>query len=509
MSCPCTGIASNHHILTLMATAYTTAQIVSNMGTSSQEQKWAAATILDSLNRSIFAKLMAGNAGGRALATISTLKDLRGTTHNFYVEAGLGGPGEQGAGADRTAGGENIKGAMFSLTFGNHHKSVILNRVSAAQTVVGKDADTRVRAKLAPWFARERESATEAEIIRACTAAGAPNIVYANSGATSIEQLRSSHYADSALFRRIGGRLADNMAKPFAVGREGSQEVHKYVILAPNRGLDELSNDNNWQTLMAQAGARGSGNYLFSGIVPDWNGSTVLPWTVQVDSANGPQGCFAQPMAFIGVALDFTQTTARTITGGGSAAAAALTDHLYYRFFPGAAFSSHEVTKITQETSEVKYALIQDKTTGKFGMFSYQVTNGNTITGVEHLGATDSGARKQTLGNVTYDSGVWAGKHTQSFAVGSKVVPCNSYGQPYVRLYGLGMDAMMHGFGSVMGGSGAGKITINNNDNMQAIFQPGFEEQWGITTQVNANSLPTGLVMAYAAYNLDGMPQIE
>jgi len=492
-----------------MATAFTTAQIVSNMGTSSQEQQWAAGTILDSLARSIFFKLMAGNAGGRAIATVSSLKNLQGVTKNFYVEAGLGGPGEQGAGADRTTGGENIKGAMFALTFGNHHKSVILNRISAAQTVVGRDADTRVRAKLAPWFARERESTTEAEILRACNAAGASNIVYANSAATSIEGLRSSHYADSALFRRMAGRLADNQAKPFAVGKSGAQEVKRFVILAPERGLDELSNDNNWQTIMAQAGDRGAGNYLYSGIVPSWNGSTVLPWTVEVDSANGPQGCFAQPMAFLGEALDFTQTTARTVKGGASAAAAALTDHLYFRFFPGAAFTSHEVTKITQETSDTKYALIQDKTTGKFGMISYTTTNGNTITGVSHLGATTSGARLATLGNVTYDSGVWAGKHTQSFAIGSKVVPCNSYGQPFVRLWGLGQDAMMHGFGAVMGGTGAGKITINNNDNMQAIFQPGFEEQWGITTNVNANSLPTGVVMAYAAYNLDGMPQIE
>jgi len=71
------------------------------------------------------------------------------------------------------------------------------------------------------------------------------------------------------------------------------------------------------------------------------------------------------------------------------------------------------------------------------------------------------------------------------------------------------MDAMMHGFGGVMGGSGAGKLTENKNDDMQRFFQPGFEEQWGITSYKNANSLPTGLVMAYAAYNLDGMPTIE
>jgi hypothetical protein len=492
-----------------MATPLTTAEVIVAMGADSQEKQWAAAVILDGLSKSIFSKLMSGTAGGRAIATVSTLKDLQGQYKKFYVEAGLGGPGEQGAGTTRATGGENLKGNLFELFFGNHHKSVILNRVTAAQTVLGKNADTRARAKLAPWFMRERESATEAEILKACNAAGSPNIVYANAGATSIEDLRSAHYADSALFRRIGGRLADNQAKPFAVAKEGAQDIKRYVILAPERGLDELSNDPNWQTLMAQAGMRGTGNFLFSGAVPSWNGSTVLPWTVEVDSANGPQGCFAQPMMFTGAVLDFAQTTARTITGGGSAAAAALTDHLYARFFPGAAFSSHEDTKIAQETSLTKYGLIQDKTTGKFGMFSYTTTNGNTITGVEHLGASDSGARQLQVGNVTYDTGVWAGKHTTDFAIGSKVVPCNSYGQPFVRLYGLGMDCMMHGFGGVMGGSGAGKITENKNDDMQRYFQPGFEEQWGITTYKNANNLPTGMVMAYAAYNLDGMPQIE
>ncbi|MEZ5386467.1 MAG: DUF4043 family protein [Prosthecobacter sp.] len=493
-----------------MATPSTTAEVIVALGADSQEKQWAAAVILDGLAKSIFSKLMSGSAGGRAIATVSTLKNLQGQYKKFYVEAGLGGPGEQGAGATRATGGENLKGNLFELFFGNHHKSVILNRVVAAQTVIGKNADTRARAKLAPWFMRERESATEAEIIKATTAAGASNIVYASSSATSIEGLRSAHYADSALFRRIGGRLADNQAKPFAVAMEGAQELKRYVILAPERGLDELSNDPNWQTLMAQAGMRGKGNYLFSGAIPSWNGSTVLPWTVETDSSNGPQGCFAQPMAFLGAALDFsTDASALTITGGGSAAAAALTDHLYYRFFPGAAFSSHEDTKIAQETGTTKYALLQDATTGLFGMISYTITNGNTITAVKHLGATTGTHRAATVGNVTYNTGVWAGKHTTSFAIGSKVVPCNSYGQPFIRLYGLGMDSMMHGFGGVMGGSGAGKLTENKNDDMQRYFQPGFEEQWGITTYKNANGRPDGLVMAYAAYNLDGMPQIE
>ena len=492
-----------------MATPSTTAEVIIAMGADSQEKQWAAAVILDGLAKSIFGKLMSGTAGGRAIATVSTLKDLNGQYKKFYVEAGLGGPGEQGAGTTRATGGENLKGNLFELFFGNHHKSVILNRITAAQTVLGKNADTRARAKLAPWFMRERESATEAEILKATNAAGASNIIYANSQATSIEGLRSAHYADSALFRRIGGMLADNQAKPFAVAKDGAHEINRYTILVPSRGLDELSNDQNWQLLMAQAGARGAGNYLFTGHVPDWNGSVVLPWTVEVDSADGPQGCFAMPQAFTGAALDLSQTSARTVTGGGSAAAAAKTDHLYYRFFPGAAFSSHEDTKIAQETGDTKYLLIKDKTTGKFGMISYTTTNGNTVTGVEHLGASDSSARKLTLGNVTYDTGVWAGRHTTTFAIGSKVVPCNSYGQPFVRLYGLGMDAMMHGFGGVMGGSGAGKLTENKNDDMQRFFQPGFEEQWGITSYKNANSLPTGLVMAYAAYNLDGMPTIE
>ena len=124
--------------------------------------------------------------------------------------------------------------------------------------------------------------------------------------------------------------------------------------------------------------------YLFTGEVPSWNGSTVLPWDIVNNSANAPQGSMCMPVAYTGVVLDFSQTTARTVTGGGSAAAAALTDHLYFRGFPGAAFTSHEVQKIAQETSNTKYALIQDSATGKFGMISYTTTNGNTITGVEH-----------------------------------------------------------------------------------------------------------------------------
>ncbi len=493
-----------------MATPLTTAQVVLALGARSQEEKWAAEIILNSLGMSVFAKLLAGNAGGRAIATVSQLKNIRGQRITFGVEAGLGGPGEQGAAATRATGGENLKSSLFTLFFGNHHKSVVINNVTMAQTIIGTgSADARARSKLAPWFSREREWATEAEVIRATTTKANRCVIYANPQATSIEGLRSAHTPDSALFRRMGGRLADNMAEPFAVAKHGAQEVRKYVIITPDRALDDQANDPQWQTLLAQAGARGTGNYLFSGEVPSWNGSTILPWTIQNNSANGPQGAMAMPMAFLGEALDFTATSVRTVKGGGSAAAAALTDHLYFRGFESVEFSSHEDVKIAAVTDTDRYVLIQDAATNKFGMLKYRVSNGNTITGITHLGATSDTARQQTVGNVTYDTGVWAGLHTQSFAIGSKVVPCNSYGQPWCRLYGYGQDAMMHGFGSVTGSNGAGKRTINNNDDMQKFWQPGFEEQWGVTSYLDANDIPTGLLMAYAAYNLDGMPIIE
>lgn len=494
-----------------MATALTTAQVVAALGASSQMQKWSLQIIYDTFRKSVMAKLMAGNAGGRAIATVSSLKDIKGQTVNFTVRSGLGGPGEQGAAADRNSGGENLKHAMFSLTFGNHHKSVTFNNVTKEQTVIGTNIDADAQTLLSDWFYREREWATEAEIHRAVNASATALSrcrLFANTSATSVDDLRSAHTPDSAFFRRMARRLTDNQAQPFAVAKYGAQEVDRFVLITPNAALDDLANDATWQNLLANCGVRGSGNYLFTGEVPSWNGATVLPWDIVNNSANAPQGSMCMPVAYTGAALDFSQTTARTVTGGGSAAAAALTDHLYFRGFAGAAFSSHEVTKITQETSATKYALIQDASTGKFGMISYTTTNGNTITGVEHTGASDSGARVLTLGNVTYNSGVWAGKMTTSFAIGSKVVPCNSYGVPYCYLYGIGRDAMMHGFGSVNGG-GAGKRTVRNDDNMQAFSQIGFEEQWGISTRLDANAVPTGLVLGIAAYQLDGMPIIE
>ncbi len=48
---------------------------------------------------------------------------------------------------------------------------------------------------------------------------------------------------------------------------------------------------------------------------------------------------------------------------------------------------------------------------------------------------------------VTYDTGVWAGKHTSVHGLNSLVIPCNVKGVPLGRSFMLGRAAALRGYG--------------------------------------------------------------
>ena len=84
---------------------------------------------------------------------------------------------------------------------------------------------------------------------------------------------------------------------------------------------------------------------------------------------------------------------------------------------------------------------------GKIGMYSHTSVAGNTLTTVGRLGSAASGTRVTTLGDVVWDTGVWAGKHTDAHPVGASIVPCNEKGVPIGDTCILGAGAALRGYG--------------------------------------------------------------
>ena len=88
---------------------------------------------------------------------------------------------------------------------------------------------------------------------------------------------------------------------------------------------------------------------------------------------------------------------------------------------------------------------------GKIGMYSYTVGNtGNYITITGQLAAAASGIAVTTLGQVTWDTGVWVGRNTQTHPIGATIV-CgrNAKGVPLGSTIMMGQRAVIRGYGSM------------------------------------------------------------
>lgn len=495
--------------------APSTSTVVGNLGANSQEQAWTRNVVAGALGKNPYTRLSGGMLGGKPIMTHGEFRNLRGQTVNITVEAPLGGQGVQGSAATRAGLGENIKRYVFSVTMGNHWNGISQNNITAAQTIMGLGSfDLNVRDKLKPWFAQAHAWMTQAEL-RANAATNAARLRLWGGGRTSTAQLGGADTADQNLFRKISEKLTENQSMPFAVAKKNGQEIEKFIQLAPSKSLEDLHASGAWQTLLSQSATRGADNYLFTGEMPEWAGSVILPWQVQNTSADGPQGCFSAPVAYLGYTIAAGTGASFTVKGGGNNTAADLTTRLYFLFFPGAEFKMFEQTKIAAETS-TKYLLSRDITTGKFAFMSYTTTNGNTITGVGKLASVTTGANETTLGGIAFASGsvdgagtYWAGKlldmATEDLTMGSPIWPCNDKGQCFVDIEAMGQHAFTQGWGAI-DGVAMGRRTKNNDDDHQRFQEIGFEEQWGINGVKDANGLYSSIVQATVAWNPDGAP---
>lgn len=490
--------------------APTTAQIVASLGPNSQMQAWTRNVVTGHLGKNPYTRLSSGLMGGKPIMTHGEFRNLRGQTVNITTQAPLGGSGRQGAGQARSGNGENRKRRVFSVTMGNMWHGVSQNNVTAAQTVMGLgNFDIETRDALKPWFAERHAWTTEAEAFR-MSALNAPRLRLFGGSRISSADLTGADTADQNLLRRMTERLTNNMASPFAVAKKSGQEIEKFVTIAPSQMLQDLHETGAWQDLLAGSGLRGADNYLFTGEFPEWAGSCIIPWQVQLTTADGPQGSLSNPVAFLGKNIA-SGTAAFTVYGGGNSTAADLADRLYFLFFPGAEFKMFEQVKIAQETTDTKYVLGRDIVTGKFFFLSYTTTDGNTITGVKKLGSINAGTGGTTVGSIVWGSpGVWDGKlhdaTTTAITAGSPMWPCNAKGQCFGDLIGMGQHAFTQGWGSPDGETAMGKRTKNNDDDHQRFAEIGFEEQWGINGVQDANGLHNGIVRATVAWHPEGAP---
>lgn len=300
--------------------------------------------------------------------------------------------------------------------------------------------------QLGKWMGREKSARAGMTFV---LKGGAANLMYpgSNSSESTITSADGLSYND---ILAMGQALKPMGGKPCEIGTVRGNPVHKYCVVGTTPGLFSLKQDSDYKQILREAGPREKydANPLFEGGYMELDGHIIKEHNPIDPDGDAWSGSWFNAKAFLGEAIS-PGTTVFDIKGGGSFNST-LVD--YFRFFPNFAFEFTS-TDVYTPGSTVQYLLIVNPKNaatdpGKVGMYSYTTgNNGNKITIVNRLGSAASGARVTTLGSVTWDTGVWAGKHTDTHPVDATIILCNAKGVPIGDTVMFGAMAMLRGYG--------------------------------------------------------------
>lgn len=280
------------------------------------------------------------------------------------------------------------------------------------------------------------------------------NYIFAN-GKASADALVAADVLDydeivamNTQMKRLGG-------KPAIAGKmKNGMPIFRQCVVATTDALYSLELDSNYKQILREAGNRGEGNYIFQGGYTDVRGNIIKEYNPIDHDGEGAIGSPLNPKAELGEAIT-AANTAPTIKGGGNATAAAKTKVKYFKWFPNYAYTFQPDDILSVASSpDPFYILIVNPPDGsananKIGMYECTINNGNTLTVTKRLraAAASGTAAVTTIGDVTWDTGVWSGFHTDSHPAGATILLCNKKGQPIGRTLMLGAAAAMRGYG--------------------------------------------------------------
>lgn len=426
------------------------------MDPASVRKLWAAGAQAAEANADFF-QMMEGGTERALIWTQTDLSKGKGQEMTFTTESGFYNEPKMGEELFETdADFEKVDIASYNLKV-----DFVRNAVRSSERmeeVMGMRGEivSKFNVKLGDWLGRYK---TEQVFAATMLKINTENVMYANG-----KTLNTLSSADTLAWDEIitGGQAMKPLGGlPANIsGANSDQPIWSQAVIATEAALLSLKTDPDYKTALQNADVRGRGNTIFKGGYLPIDGHTVVPYNPIDHDGVGAVGSFLNPKAFLGVAVT-SGTTAFAVKGGGNATDAAKTSKLYFKYFPGYAYkfvdtgvysaSDFPGTDGTNYDGETKYFLICNTSgadAGKFGMYAYTTgNNGNQITVTARLAASASGIAATTVGAVTWDTGVWSGKHTDAHPIGSLIVPCNAKGVPIGDTLFLGQAFMLRGYG--------------------------------------------------------------
>ena len=346
------------------------------------------------------------------------------------------------------------------------------------------------------------------------------------------ESLRSADVISPSMIDVARETAKTYGAKPFKMSKaKAGYPLNNFLFVSPHPALTQFEETPQYLQAVNYAAERGPGNAIFTGEYPNWKGCVIYPHDTIDHDGYGPIGSAFAPKARLGNAIA-SGTAALTITGGGSATAAAVTPAPNY--FQG--FSDYDYQWVEGQTaapdSTNRYVLIYNfvdsgttnngtggtggapiTDVGLWGFYQYNTNNGNTLTtsayqatntesgtaGGGRLSATANGGggdtRHTKVGNVTFSNTVNCENHPS----GATIVETNSYGVPIGFSVMLGAEAVFRGYGKKP------MSPINNNQDYDFKHNNGYITMYGQTIFVDTDGNPKRYVLVEHAIQYAGM----
>ena len=398
-----------------------------------------------------------------------------GLKFRVTVRAGYYGPGKSGDALFQNSADfevDNISSYEIDADFLRDATS-ITQRTDEFMGMQGELASGQAE-ELGKWMGREKSARLAMNFV---LNGGPENLIYSN-GKNSQDSLKT---ADGFLYTDVlymGQALKPLGGQPCRVAKVRGTDVMKYLVVGVTPGLFSLKQDPEYQLILQSAAPREKWdeNPLFQGGYAELDGHSIREYNPIDHDGYGPVGSWFSPKAFLSTAVT-AGTAAFNVTGGGVLPnAASYTSIQYFRYFANYAFQFLPNQVYVPGTGQQYFLIVNPKNAaidpGKIGMYGYTTgNNGNLITINQRLSPVQNGpVALVTVGNVTWNTGVWAGLHTQNHPIGATIVQCNANGVPIGDTVMLGARAIIRGYGSM------------RNQRSQWLVDGGFETRKYITS---------------------------
>jgi N4-gp56 family major capsid protein len=388
-------------------------------------------------------KLLLGKEGQRRpFITKTDLTKGMGQRVEFTTLDNLGGAGVRGDNGPAGSEEELVTG-NFYVTVDKIEHAFSTSYMARTATMLKLTVPQVERMLLGQWLGERKQRDGFLSLRNSATAKGTvvPNFK------GNIENLRSTDILNVSYIQAATETIATNGGKAINMSTDEDNEILQYLYLFPRNLLTTLKNTSAYQDLAkAMATALGNRSVLVKGGYQDLDAQGILEFLPIDSSVRGPIGSPLNPKALLGTDFSAGIPTTGTVyvKGGGSVAAGDKTLPLYYEDFP-----NYGVTAGTFES----YALIVDVANRKWSVIAYDGNDGNKLRLKYWLGSSDATLRQDGVGNMAWNTGAFlTAMMTSTPALGSYVIPINSYGVAYAYGLCLGMEAQYEAHGCLENG---------------------------------------------------------